>query len=582
MKSFPIRVNLIIILLVLFIPHLVSAESKTFIKEYTYQASEADSKLSCRTIALEQVKRLLLEELGVYLISKTEVRNYQLATDTVTSITAGIVSTQIIDENWNGEKYYLKAKITADTDEVSKAVKNIGSDSEDRKALQETRERADKALLEIERLKKELATLKQDKDKLKAYVKAVDELKSTDLFLKGYALLESKKWAEAVDAFDKVLGMDPLYVHAYNYRGVAYRAQKQYDRALKDFDRTLELDPSYAKAIFNKGSLYMAQKNYDKAIESFSRVIEIGYGNHSDLDRKAAVLYVAYVHYGRGCAYLAQKKYAVAIEDFSQALEIAAPFLPKLHALPSERSPLQHFTGDFRLAPTRPNDDEILFYWAEVYMFRGGAYRMLKQCDKAIDDIGRALEIDPKFALAYQERGQVYLNLGKVAPACADLKTACDLGVCKGNDLARDKKYCDNGVPSQHMLVRQDFLKYLRAIAIPEQKEAIDAYASISGKNYRGDDAFADVLASSVLPKYGIVIRAMGNIAPETTEVRQLHSLLLEGANNQMEGFTTMLSGAQLHSKETVDLGNEKLIRGKQKIRLFNDEVKAMKEQYLN
>ena len=77
MKSFPIRVNLIIILLVLFIPHLVSAQSKTFIKEYTYQASEADSKLSCRTIALEQVKRLLLEELGVYLISKTEVRNYR-------------------------------------------------------------------------------------------------------------------------------------------------------------------------------------------------------------------------------------------------------------------------------------------------------------------------------------------------------------------------------------------------------------------------------------------------------------------------------------------------------------------------
>ena len=34
------------------------AEMKTFVKEYTYEASEADSKLSCRTIALEQVKRL--------------------------------------------------------------------------------------------------------------------------------------------------------------------------------------------------------------------------------------------------------------------------------------------------------------------------------------------------------------------------------------------------------------------------------------------------------------------------------------------------------------------------------------------
>jgi hypothetical protein len=34
--------------------------SKTFIKEYIYQASEIDSKVSCRAIALEQIKRLLL------------------------------------------------------------------------------------------------------------------------------------------------------------------------------------------------------------------------------------------------------------------------------------------------------------------------------------------------------------------------------------------------------------------------------------------------------------------------------------------------------------------------------------------
>ena len=54
MKSSLIRINLIFILLVLFIPNLVSAESKTFIKEYTYQASEYDSKVSCRVLALEQ------------------------------------------------------------------------------------------------------------------------------------------------------------------------------------------------------------------------------------------------------------------------------------------------------------------------------------------------------------------------------------------------------------------------------------------------------------------------------------------------------------------------------------------------
>jgi hypothetical protein len=59
----------------------VKAETKTFIKEYTYQASEFDSKASSRILALEQVKRLLLEELGTYLESSTEIRNYQLTKD---------------------------------------------------------------------------------------------------------------------------------------------------------------------------------------------------------------------------------------------------------------------------------------------------------------------------------------------------------------------------------------------------------------------------------------------------------------------------------------------------------------------
>jgi hypothetical protein len=58
--------------------NLAYAKSVTFQREYTYQASEADSKLTCRAIALAQVKRLLLEELGTYLEARTEVKNYQL------------------------------------------------------------------------------------------------------------------------------------------------------------------------------------------------------------------------------------------------------------------------------------------------------------------------------------------------------------------------------------------------------------------------------------------------------------------------------------------------------------------------
>ena len=57
---------------------IVFAEIKSLIKEYTYEASELDSKTSCRAIALEQVKRELLEELGSYIESTTVVHDAQI------------------------------------------------------------------------------------------------------------------------------------------------------------------------------------------------------------------------------------------------------------------------------------------------------------------------------------------------------------------------------------------------------------------------------------------------------------------------------------------------------------------------
>ena len=48
------------------------AEEKTFIREYTYQASDYDSKVTSRANSLEQVKRLLLEEVSVFMKSEVD------------------------------------------------------------------------------------------------------------------------------------------------------------------------------------------------------------------------------------------------------------------------------------------------------------------------------------------------------------------------------------------------------------------------------------------------------------------------------------------------------------------------------
>jgi len=155
---------------------LSHAEKVTFVKEYTYQASELDSKASCRTISLEMVKRMLLEELGTYLISETEVKDFKLTKDQVTTYSAGIVLAEIVDEKWDGKTYWLKARVSADPKEAAKALKTIGEDRQKKKELEEVRKKAKDALEEIERLKNELSKAKIDKKKITEYDKTTKEL----------------------------------------------------------------------------------------------------------------------------------------------------------------------------------------------------------------------------------------------------------------------------------------------------------------------------------------------------------------------------------------------------------------------
>jgi hypothetical protein len=156
------------------------AKTVTYVKEYTYQASELDSKLSSRTIALTQVKKLLLEELGTYLISESAVKDFELTKDQVSSLTAGIVTTVIIDENWDGKTYFLKAKISTDTDELIRSINNVRKNQEQNKNWEEVRGKTEEALKEIEKLRKDMEGGKGERVSKEKYAKAVNELNVLD------------------------------------------------------------------------------------------------------------------------------------------------------------------------------------------------------------------------------------------------------------------------------------------------------------------------------------------------------------------------------------------------------------------
>ena len=105
---------------------IVAAQEKVFIKDYFYQASENDSKVSSRQKALIEVKTQILEEIGTYIESYV---NYTVESDTkdvsksffgkeIKQITAGRLEVKVLEENWTGVEYYVKAQVVVDPDEI--------------------------------------------------------------------------------------------------------------------------------------------------------------------------------------------------------------------------------------------------------------------------------------------------------------------------------------------------------------------------------------------------------------------------------------------------------------------------------
>ena len=237
--------------------NLAVAKVVSFEKEYTYQASEFDSKASSRTIALAQIKRMLLEQLGTYIESQTEVKNFQITKDTITSLTAGFVRAEILDEKWDGKNFYLKAKVLADDEEVVKSIRKIREEKFRDEELWKTRRQAEAALKEIERLNRELKIdPKNAKNQKSLYANFLSELTIIDLIEQARIYISSEDYSEAIKALTNAIELYPRSAVCFRTRALTYMTLGNKEYALKDINKAIEIQPYNGLNYSIRGALY--------------------------------------------------------------------------------------------------------------------------------------------------------------------------------------------------------------------------------------------------------------------------------------------------------------------------------------
>jgi len=108
--------SVIMLLAVLVLPPVAFAEVQTFTATHTYILGDRDSKDDARQRCLLEAKRKILEQAGVYIESASEVKNFDLTKDKITSFAAAVMQVKDTKEEVSFQQGHMTMTLTLKAD----------------------------------------------------------------------------------------------------------------------------------------------------------------------------------------------------------------------------------------------------------------------------------------------------------------------------------------------------------------------------------------------------------------------------------------------------------------------------------
>jgi len=219
-----------------------------------------------------------------------------------------------------------------------------------------------------------------------------------------------KEHDEALALYDKVIAVEPS-AYAYTARSQA-RHFDQFDLKKQDIDAALGMEPDNSFALTSRASLYLSHKDYDLAIADATHVIE-----HPDPDFDNFQAYQI-----RAYAYEQQKKYDLELSDWDKLVQLEPDhaawlnnraWMRATHDIEPQKA-LDDINAALKMMPDTPSYLDT----------RGFTELRLGQLDAAMTDYDQALKLAPGLADSLYGRGLVKLRKGMTKDGKADLDAA--------------------------------------------------------------------------------------------------------------------------------------------------------------
>lgn len=126
---------------------------------------------------------------------------------------------------------------------------------------------------------------------------------------RGNALLSLKRHQEALESYNQAIALRPNKNEAWYNRGNALSALGRYEEAIRSYNESIVIDPNKFEAWINKGIALTKLQRYQEGLASYDQAISINPN-------------FAAVYYNQACNYALQKQVDLAVESLAKAIKI--------------------------------------------------------------------------------------------------------------------------------------------------------------------------------------------------------------------------------------------------------------------
>ena len=198
--------------------------------------------------------------------------------------------------------------------------------------------------------------------------------------------------------------------------GTLNQERENHVRGIENYNKSLKLSPveESGAIYFRLGLSYTKSGHYDKALEAFNKAEPV----YHDQD---------YFHFYTGLSYFEKGDYRMALEKFSKALSLG-PQQEDLVRILIYMGTCHNGLGEYEEALVQlEKAKETSGPVKEVYSALGYSCFRLKDYDRAIENLTRAVAIDPCSATDYASLGSNYREKGEISKAIAMYEKALTL-----------------------------------------------------------------------------------------------------------------------------------------------------------